>query len=223
MSRTPVREAVRQLVHEGLLEQVPRLGTRVRSPQRQDIVELYELREALETYAAAQAAERLTADDLALLGRLCTTIGGLAKQARQAGARALDAAALERFVAADLAFHMVMLRAAGNRRILKAVTDSRVLTRLFSTPRQRHELAIVNKTYRHHSRILRALQRADGEAARRLLGEHIRASKAEALEFFDRQCGATNSPFPLGLPPDLLAELHDIEQGGPPRKRRRQA
>ncbi|OAI55082.1 GntR family transcriptional regulator [Planctomycetaceae bacterium SCGC AG-212-F19] len=213
ISRTPVREAVRQLVHEGVLEQVPRFGTIVRSPERQDIVDLYELREALESYAASQAADRIDRDDLALLGRLCDEIAGVAAAARKKGAASLDAAGLKRFVAADLAFHMVMIRAAGNRRILKTVADSRVLTRLFSTPRQRHELAIVDKTYRYHSKILRALRRGDAPAARDLLAEHIRASRDEALEYHDRHCVAKASPFPLGLPGDLLAELAALEQG----------
>ncbi|MBY0526788.1 MAG: GntR family transcriptional regulator [Gemmataceae bacterium] len=213
ISRTPVREAVRQLVHEGVLEQVPRLGTIVRSPERQDIVDLYELREALESFAASQAAERISAEDIVRLERLCEEISRLASEAKKAGASALDAAGLKRFLAADLAFHMVMIRAAGNRRILKTVADSRVLTRLFSTPRQRHELEIVEKTYHYHSRILRALKGADATAARDLLAEHIRASRQEALEYYDRHCVAKTAPFPLGLPPDLLAELNQIEQG----------
>jgi DNA-binding GntR family transcriptional regulator len=212
MSRTPVREAIRRLVHEGLLAQVPRLGTMVCSVQRQDIVELYELREALESFAGRQAARRMTQEHLSLLERFCAEIADLAKQARAARATALDADGLQRFLSVDLAFHMVILRTAGNQRILKAVADSRVLTRIFGTPRQRHELAIVDKTYRYHSRIFRALRRANGDAAGQLIADHIRASKEEALEYYDRHCVTTTSPFPHGLPPDLQAELNRIEQ-----------
>ena len=47
MSRTPVREAIRTLEQEGVLEQLPRFGTRVRTLERRDLVELYDLREAM--------------------------------------------------------------------------------------------------------------------------------------------------------------------------------
>jgi DNA-binding GntR family transcriptional regulator len=57
MSFLPVSEAVRRLEIDGLLESKPRAGTRVRIPTRQDILERYALREALETQAARLCAE----------------------------------------------------------------------------------------------------------------------------------------------------------------------
>ena len=66
LSRTPVREAIRQLIMEGLVEQVPRHGTIVRIPERREVAELYEVREALESYAVAQAARRILPADLAV-------------------------------------------------------------------------------------------------------------------------------------------------------------
>jgi DNA-binding GntR family transcriptional regulator len=55
-SRTPIREAIGQLLAEGLLEQTPNRGTTVVQLKRQDIVDLHELREVLECYAAGKAA-----------------------------------------------------------------------------------------------------------------------------------------------------------------------
>ena len=57
MSFLPVSEAVQRLEIDGLLESKPRVGTRVRIPTRQDILERYALREALETQAARLCAE----------------------------------------------------------------------------------------------------------------------------------------------------------------------
>lgn len=212
ISRTPVREAIRRLVHEGLLEQLPRCGTIVRTPQRQDVHELFELREALESHAVAQAAERMQPHELARLERLCEQIKLLGDELQASGAPALDAPRMQRFLAADLAFHMLIMRAAGNGRLLKIVADSRLLTGIFGVPRQQHTLAVVRETYRYHSRILRALKGGAGETARKLLTEHIRASKQETLEHFDRVHGARAAALPLGLPADLLAELDRIEQ-----------
>jgi DNA-binding GntR family transcriptional regulator len=210
LSRTPVREAVRRLVHEGLLEQVPRFGTIVRSFGRQDIIELYELRLALECFAVEQAAARIRADDLDTLARLCEQIRKQMQDLQKSKKTSVDAAGLQRLLAADLAFHMVLVRAAGNRRILDIVADSRVLTRIFSTPRQEHNLQVLRETYRFHNDIQRALKKRDGEAARRLLAEHIRTSLREALEHHD----ATQNTRPLhaNLPTDLRAELERVEK-----------
>lgn len=222
-SRTPVREAIRRLVHEGLLEQVPRLGTVVRAPERRDIIELYEIREALEGHAVLQAVERITAEDLARLDRLCGQLDELARQLRQSKARVLDAVGMRRFLAADLAFHMVLMRAAGNQRLLKMVADSRVLTRIFATRRQEHNLEVLRETYRYHSQILRAVKAGDGETASRLLRAHIRASQEEALAHFDRPALDTASLLPLGLPAEVVAELDRIEQGSSTVKKRKKA
>lgn len=203
ISRTPVREAIRRLVHEGLLEQVPRYGTIVRTHQRRDIVELYELREALEGYAVGQAAERIGTKDLALLGRLCDEIRLIGGQLRRSRKRTLDAAMMQPFLTADLAFHMVVLRAAGNGRLLKIVADSRVLTRVIGMKRQEHTAAVVEGTYRYHSSILRALKRGHGTAARALLVDHIRLSKQEALEAFDRPHLDQDLVLPLGMASEL--------------------
>lgn len=222
ISRTPVREAIRRLVHEGLLEQVPRYGTIVRTPQRRDIVELYELREALEGYAVGQAAERIASEELTLLGRLCDEIRTLGSQLRRSGKCALDGSMMQRFLSADLAFHMVLLRAAGNGRLLKIVSESRVLTRIIGMKRQEHTVAVVEGTHRYHSGILRALKRHDGATARELLVNHIRASQQEALAAYDRMSLERGALIPLVLPDDVLTELERVgERRG--RKRRQGA
>ncbi len=227
ISRTPVREAIRRLEQEGILEQVPRYGTIVHRPERRDLEELYQLREALEPYAVAQVAGRLSGGDLAMLGKLCEEIRSIGAAVKKATRPAVDATLMRRLLSADLGFHMVLLRASGNRRLMKIIADSRVLTRIFGTPRQEHNLAIIQETYRFHSKILEAVKRGDGEGARRLMAEHIRASMREALEHYDRaQARPDTSAIPLGLPDDLLADLYRIERGSTPppaRKPRKRA
>src|SRR6478752_2905610 len=61
-SRGPLREAVRRLTGEGFLRQSPNGGSVVVEFSRRDVAELYELREALEVYAAGKAAEHKLAD-----------------------------------------------------------------------------------------------------------------------------------------------------------------
>src|SRR3954463_13681390 len=61
-SRGPLREAVRRLTAEGFLRQAPNGGSVVVEFSRRDVAELYELREALEVYAAGKAAEHKLPD-----------------------------------------------------------------------------------------------------------------------------------------------------------------
>ena len=67
LSRTPVREALTRLEHEGMVRTVPGIGTLVSEITPHDIMEIYQVREQLESYAARVAAERM---DIVGLNRL---------------------------------------------------------------------------------------------------------------------------------------------------------
>lgn len=211
MSRTPVREAIRHLEQEGVLEQVPRYGTVVRKLSRRDLAELYELREALEPFAVAQAAGRVRPEDLRLLEKLCDEIAAIATAMQKAKLSTPDAAMMKRLLSADLGFHLVLLRSAGNRRMMKIVSDSRLLTGIFGTPRQAHSLDVLQETHRFHARILKAVRSGDADKAHDAMAAHIRASREEALAHFDRaQAEATPQDTPLALPDDVLADLQRL-------------
>jgi DNA-binding GntR family transcriptional regulator len=70
ISRTPVREAVRRLGQEGLLEISPNRGVRVRELTPKEAVDTYEVRALLESRAARLAAQRATPDEVARLKEL---------------------------------------------------------------------------------------------------------------------------------------------------------
>jgi DNA-binding GntR family transcriptional regulator len=70
VSRTPVREALRKLEMEGIVEYLPRKGVVVKGFSREDIIEIYSIRQALEVMSALAAAERITPEELAFL-RTC--------------------------------------------------------------------------------------------------------------------------------------------------------
>ena len=125
ISRTPVREAIKHLQAAGLVDQVPRYGTIVRQPEYRDIIELFQLRAAMESFALA-ASERKISNDAYRSGlAFCRQILDIGREMIQDGSTAMDADQLNRFLTADMAFHMVFLNAAGNQRIVKLVTDAR--------------------------------------------------------------------------------------------------
>ncbi len=187
VSRTPVREAIGQLVAEGFLERIPGRGVVVVQPTRDDLVELYELREALEVYAVGKVArQRPAASELAVLREACDEIRRMADELRRSGRERLNDGEMQAFLATDLKFHMLLLRLAGNRRIMKVVADTRLLTRIFSYRREGHDAAQLESIHRYHSQILDAVEAGDHAAAMERLREHIRVSRQERLEAYDR-------------------------------------
>ncbi|HLZ27573.1 MAG TPA: GntR family transcriptional regulator [Chloroflexota bacterium] len=108
-SRSPVREAVRKLEHEGLLEYVPRRGTIVVGLSPDDVADAYQLRAHLEAYGARLAATRASEEQLARLLEMIERMRGCASSND-----------LEGLVAADVEFHRSVCDASGSPRLLQA-------------------------------------------------------------------------------------------------------
>ena len=186
ISRTPLREAIRRLAAEGFLRQIPNRGAMVVEFSKREIGELYELREALEVYAVGKAAEHaVRPSDLEQLKRTLTDVMGLREELLALGAQGLSGEQMQRFVQIDLSFHSILLRAAGNRRILKAITDTRVLLNVFAMRRKGHNAAQLADIHGYHSDVLDAVIRRDPATAMRFMGEHIRVSQRERLCEFE--------------------------------------
>lgn len=201
ISRTPVREAIRRLQSEGLLYQVPSSGTFLAQPDRSQLIEAYEVREALECMAVVKATRRMTPKERTELQLLCKKMHAAAVAMRDAKAEVLDGEPLRQFLTADLAFHLLLLRAAGNQLAMKIVADSHVRNRVFGYRSHRRGLHHVAWVWLIHARIARAVLRRDPQAARAWMKRHIRASLRDALAAFDEQMAQrTAGPTaPIGL------------------------
>jgi DNA-binding GntR family transcriptional regulator len=186
ISRTPVREAIGQLVAEGLVELIPNRGAVVAQFGRNDILELFELREALEVYAVRKVAESglREADATHLRGILNEPLL-LKNEVQQAGASCLDGDQMRRFMTADLGFHTLLLHAAGNRRILKVVNDTRLLIRIFEFPHAGHTPAQLERIHEQHAAILDAILQHNTEGAACCIAQHIAGSRQERINAFD--------------------------------------
>jgi DNA-binding GntR family transcriptional regulator len=185
VSRTPVREAIGQLVAEGILQKSSR-GAVVAEPTRQDIIDLYELREALEVYAIGKVAERgLGARELEGLKLLVEQVKTAADELKRSGEELLKGDALQNFLACDLRFHMRLLQASGNARMLRLLDSTSLLLRVFTLRREHHTVKLLGEVYAFHRRILEAVAAGDREKATRLLGEHIRLSRDERLAEYE--------------------------------------
>lgn len=179
VGRSTVREAIRALVHAGLLETRQGSGTYVRSVtpgvgweprlRRAAVLDVYEVRQALEVQAARLAAARRTGADILAL-REC-----LAERQR-ARARARDAT----FVESDLAFHRGVVAAAHNP-LLAEMFDS------FGTVLREALAAVVSdsgldhlRADPAHARLAAAIEAGDAAAAEQAARDHLDPT-AEAL------------------------------------------
>ena len=185
-SRTPVREAIGQLVAEGLLAQSPGRGSVVASLSRQDIVELFELREALEVFAAGKASESsISKTSLDRLAALKDEILKLKEELDRSKKAALDADQMHRFMTCDLGFHTMLMRLASNTRLLKVVNDSRLLIRIFALRQVGYDSAKLTQIHAEHSAIFQAVAERKRDDAMSAVARHIRNSQRERLDEFD--------------------------------------
>lgn len=111
ISRGPIREAVRQLEQEDLVEYHPRRGVVVKRLTREAVQDTYAVRAELDGFAARLAAASITDEDLAQLDSLIATMQRLA-----------DTGDDERLFHTDVAFHRCIYNVAGNRVLLRAWT-----------------------------------------------------------------------------------------------------
>lgn len=214
ISRAPVREAIAQMLSEGLLVKYPPFGTFVRLPDRREVDELFDLRELLECYAAAQAARIAQPGHLEAMARTCERVRevALAMRAGQGEGRELG----DRLIAADYEFHTLILQAADNRQVMRIVDNFHILADFFSHySRQRPQLKDVARIYRQHLRILRCIQRRDSQGARLCMADQIAHSRRIVLAALDRLPGG-----PPGAAPDLARALESAQAQAAPRRPR---
>ncbi|TXS45396.1 GntR family transcriptional regulator [Streptomyces sp. uw30] len=160
VSRVPVREAIRALVAEGFVHfETPR-RTVVRRLTPADVKELFELREALEVYAAGLAASRATQEDLAELRELLRT-----------AASATEAGDAERITDVNTRFHNRILAMAGNS-LLTSVMEP-VDGRLRWLTRQNEEWP---QLLTEHQELYEAIASGDPARARAHTLSHVQAN-----------------------------------------------
>jgi len=169
ISRTPLREALRRLEGEGLLERIPGGVLRVRRITVEEFLEIQQLRRLLEGEAAAQAAGKVEAG---LLETLRSRIAALLAASQPPAAQQRDRLAI------DLELHRAIATAAGNATLARLMEDLRRRMLLFATPRPPERLEEVCAQYRS---IIDALAGSDPVAARAAMAQHVDALRAGIL------------------------------------------
>ncbi len=161
VSRTPIHEAVKQLVKDGLIVQAANRRPVVVSFGPEDVRDIYEMRRILESEAAAKAADRI---DRPTLQRLC----GSLKEFRKSKP---TSSSIPVWVKLDDEFHSAIASAAGSPRLAADIVRYRLMNRVFN--RSHTDASVLRQAAEEHQAILDALQKRDADAARQAMCEHL--------------------------------------------------
>lgn len=166
ISRTPIREALLRLETAGLVQVLPRVGFFVADITTNDIAELFEVREWLESNAAAKAVSTLTDDDLAGLDELMANT-----------ARAIEQGDSGKFLEFEEAFHNLIIQRCGNKHLLG------VMESLYNLTRRERVLSIRSKeniswSLVEHQQVVAAFHARNALQASAMMVAHIRAASA---------------------------------------------
>jgi DNA-binding GntR family transcriptional regulator len=168
VSTTPVREALRDLTVEGLVEFRPHMGAVVRELDLEELIEMYEIRKALEPLALRRAAERITPDELAQAESLLKAMD-----------KEKDPAA---WTELNTRFHGVFERAADApflQSVVRSVQDVAAIYVAHSLQLSPNRQAAGN---REHRAILQALRRKDIKTAEQCLVKHLDSTLQSILK-----------------------------------------
>ncbi|HEY0185925.1 MAG TPA: GntR family transcriptional regulator [Cellulomonas sp.] len=174
MSRTPVREAVSRLTHEGLLVRLPRRGVVITTLSVEDVRDLYSVREALEAMCARTAAVSMPEDE----------VRGLRDQLDQADRLVAEGISWREYRKVDRQFHATLWAAGRNKRaesLLDASHDAAILDPWF------HKIADMSgqsaRSVREHTAIVEAIEAHDPQAAAAAASEHAQSYQRALAEW----------------------------------------
>ena len=181
VSRTPMREAVRRLVEEGVLYQIVKSGTYVTGFGPKEVGDAYEIRSVIESAMLTKAVENLSKRDLSILQHSCDRMHAAIKTMRKAEMDIMTGKPESDFLEADILFHLTLLRASGNSLAEKIIVNAYRRNQFFGTHSHQRTLEHVTLAWRFHCEILKACRRKDAALAVKWLRDHIARSKSDAL------------------------------------------
>ena len=187
ISRTPIREALSRLASDGVVREVPGFGVYVYQANEEELVELYGMREVLESYATRLATEHIDQQELSRLNELCQEWRAIAHHMRDNHLSQLDPKLQNRWIRIDEQFHQILLKAARNKLLIKTIDDMRLMSRTLQLRRLDPDYVITLsgavKTYRDHVRLVRALERRDAAGAEMWMHRQIVMGRERHLAF----------------------------------------
>lgn len=172
ISRTPVREALRRLSEAGLVVFSRHQGVRVRKWTKDEILDSYEIREAMEAIAAKRAASSLSEAQLSRLKALNEEMCLLVDS---------DDVDIERITQLNSEFHTIIIQSTNSLRLsstLKGIVEIPLVRRTFS----RYTKIQLKRSVAHHAELIAAFEKKDGSWAASVMRCHIRSASYIIME-----------------------------------------
>jgi len=178
ISRGPLREAIRRLEGCKLVEITANVGAKVISLNREQVIEIYEIRESLEGLACRLAASKATEQDCLNLREL---LANHEQQIQSENGR------LYYQKEGDLDFHYLIVQLSGNTRLFNFLCDELYhLLRLYRMQTSSSPSRPV-QAFKEHHQIVDAIERGDGELAELLMRRHIASAKETLMQKLDSE------------------------------------
>ena len=168
ISRTPLRDAITRLAKDGLVDIERRKGASVKSFSIGDVVEVYDIRMAMEGLATRLATPKLACEDLEQLKAL------FAKK---------DTRTL---IKADTRLHNLIISSCGNKRLVTMLDNLRNLIQVFRVTGYMSRKRSAQATS-DHLKILKALKNRDEDAAEQSMRDHIAKTKRDIMKNFGKK------------------------------------
>ncbi len=169
ISRTPLREALRKLERDGLVEYVLRRGVIVRAFTIADVEEIYTIRNALEMLTLPAIIEKATEEDIASLRGQLREMDGL-----------MAAGDFETLSPITRAFHRQLTAICGQNRILRVIEGQDEYITRFSAMAIRQEDRLLEAHHEHYA-LVDYVEKRDLASFQELMGRHIDRSKEMCL------------------------------------------
>ena len=176
VSRAPLREAIRLLAHEGLIQRTPRRGAYVAVLFKEDAIELYQFRMALEGWAVEQCCGRISPSDLRDLRHLISFMH-----------TASSDASVNLLTDEDTAFHERLCQLSGNQRLLAAWRGIAQQIQLLSACSTGQLHSKLHRIPTRHEAIVDAIASGDRSIARQTLIEHVRSASDRIIHLLPDQ------------------------------------
>lgn len=180
VSRTPVRDALRQLEADGLVTIEARLGAHVKTMDLGEFSEICELRMALECHAAGLAARKRGELELNEMRVAIDNMRDLTERIQKVGEETL----LDELVHEDVRFHVALMTAAKNKVMKAEILRLHLINRVVSGPTPGESNPHLDRLRREerrrsvlkeHEVIYRAVEQSDAAAARAAMEQHLQS------------------------------------------------
>lgn len=175
VSRTPLRSALHRLAEDGLINIVPNRGAVVLGIDKNDLIDIYKVRNRLEGLASASAAKNISPEALCEL-----------KESIELSEFYIAKGDTERVKELDTAFHQIIYSASGNRQLEGILTE---LHRKIKTYRKL-SLSVsgrVERSIKEHREILEAIESGNAELADKLTSCHIEKALENVMLALDNE------------------------------------